>query len=455
MGLRRSFCSAVLGLAVLSPSTLTHGESFSEWKSRQQQQTDDWVSEQQKAFADMLRSEWEAFTSHLSRREGYQPKPEAPPSVQPVSPAPEPEQPAPEPVQPPEPERPAEGQLQFLGHLLSPPAGTTDIPDRYSDSQTFADAWEALARSPETAALVSWLEKQREALNLGDWGVWKLVRAVSTGNQQQQAVRSWYLLLALGYDVKLGFNNQRVAVLPRVRQTIYWKQYYTSSGHRYYDLTQQESRPDQLFLHGQTGDDRQPMDLSFSKQPLTSPQPRSISLKDSDHTLRLEFDARLADFYRQHPTIDLVHYFEAPLDPLLEKSLQQAWDALDQSALSELERLNRLLGLVQHGVTYQLDNDLFGIEEYYQLPGELLLNGAGDCEDRSILFARLGRQLLNREIVGVRYPGHVATAVQLEAPGISYVLDNQRYLVADPTYIGSMAGEAIPDLADEQPELIF
>lgn len=454
MGQKRLLCILTLGLSLMSPTALTQAESFDEWKSRQQQQTDAWFSEQQQAFADMLRSDWEAFNSHLSAREGYQPKPSAPPSTEPLPPKPA------QPIAPalPEPEAPAapDGRsLPFIGHTLSLPAWNAPIPTNYDDSKVFAEAWEALARAPDTEVMVEWLENQQRALNLGDWGVWKLIRAVSTGNQQQQAVRTWYLLLAMGYDVKIGFNKHRVAVLPQVEQTIYWKQYYTGAGLRYYDLTQTKSLPDQLFLHGQSGNDRKPLDFSFRKQPRTNPSTRSVAITHRDRSLELLFDAQLATFYQQHPTIDLIHYFEAPLDPILEASLQKAWSGMATDTMSDLARLNLLLGLVQHGVRYQLDSDLFGIEEYYQLPGELLANGAGDCEDRSILFARMGRQLLKRNIVGVRYPGHVATAVQVDGPGISYSLDNKRYLVADPTYIGSSAGEAIPDLAEEQPELIF
>lgn len=454
MGQKRLLWTLTLGLSLMCPAATTQAESFGEWKSRQQQQTEAWFSEQQQAFADMLRSDWEAFNSHLSAREGYQPKPSVPPSVEPVRTEPvKPTPPAP--LKPEAPQAPDGGAMNFLGHSLQPPAWNVSIPAQYTDSKIFADAWEALARAPETSAMVTWLEHQQTALNLGDWGVWKLVRTVSEGNDQQQAVRTWYLLLALGYDVKIGYNNQRVAVLPQVEQTIYWKQYYTNAGLRYYDMTQAESRPDQLFLHGQSGDDRKPFDLSFSKQPRTKPSPQTIKIKNRDRALELAFDTRLAAFYQEHPTIDLIHYFDAPLDPVLEASLQKAWNSMNADSLSDLARLNLLLGLVQHGVNYELDSDLFGIEEYYQLPGELLANGAGDCEDRSILFARMGKQLLQLDVIGVRYPGHVATAVQVEGPGISYLLNNQRYLVADPTYIGSSAGEAIPDLAEEQPELIF
>ena len=35
-----------------------------------------------------------------------------------------------------------------------------------------------------------------------------------------------------------------------------------------------------------------------------------------------------------------------------------------------------------------------------------------DCEDRSILYSFLVKTLLNLPVVGVDYPGHVATAVK-------------------------------------------
>ena len=74
-----------------------------------------------------------------------------------------------------------------------------------------------------------------------------------------------------------------------------------------------------------------------------------------------------------------------------------------------------------------------------------------DCEDRSVLFAFLVHELLNLEVVGVNYPGHMATAVCFnEAVDGDYLLhDGKNFVICDPTYINAPIGLSMPDYADK------
>ena len=44
---------------------------------------------------------------------------------------------------------------------------------------------------------------------------------------------------------------------------------------------------------------------------------------------------------------------------------------------------------------------------------ETLAAKASDCEDRAALFAYLARTVLDRTVVGLQWPNHVATAVKV------------------------------------------
>ena len=59
-------------------------------------------------------------------------------------------------------------------------------------------------------------------------------------------------------------------------------------------------------------------------------------------------------------------------------------------------------------------------------------------------------------MVGLLYPGHVATAVQFgdQIPGDGVICDGTRYAVCDPTYMGAAAGMCMPQFAGVKPELI-
>ena len=60
---------------------------------------------------------------------------------------------------------------------------------------------------------------------------------------------------------------------------------------------------------------------------------------------------------------------------------------------TELEAVNILLNLVQTAFPYAKDVDAWGMERYF-FADELWRYGDGDCEDKSILFSHLVRDIL-------------------------------------------------------------
>jgi hypothetical protein len=59
-----------------------------------------------------------------------------------------------------------------------------------------------------------------------------------------------------------------------------------------------------------------------------------------------------------------------------------------------------------------------------------------DCEDRSILFAFMVKNLLKLNVIAITYPGHCAAAVHFEekVKGDYIRYKGENYLVCDPTY---------------------
>ena len=79
-----------------------------------------------------------------------------------------------------------------------------------------------------------------------------------------------------------------------------------------------------------------------------------------------------------------------------------------------------------------------------------------DCEDRSILFCRLVKEILNMDVVLLHYPNHIAAAVRFTQPtsGDSVSVDGRQYVVCDPTYIGASVGDTMPQFAGTKPEVV-
>ena len=69
------------------------------------------------------------------------------------------------------------------------------------------------------------------------------------------------------------------------------------------------------------------------------------------------------------------------------------------------------------------------------------------CEDRAFLFAWLVRELVGLPVVGVTYPGHVATTVAFDDGALvsdtRVAFNGRDYSIADPTYLGSKVGQVM------------
>ena len=127
-------------------------------------------------------------------------------------------------------------------------------------------------------------------------------------------------------------------------------------------------------------------------------------------------------FYETYPTSELYEnvmtrwamYANVPLSEMAQKQLYPALRNY-LKGLSEQEAVNRLLNWVQTAFVYELDDKVWGGDRAF-FAEETLYYPYCDCEDRSILFSRLVRDLLGLDVLLLYYPGHLATAVCLNQP---------------------------------------
>ena len=90
------------------------------------------------------------------------------------------------------------------------------------------------------------------------------------------------------------------------------------------------------------------------------------------------------------------------------------------------------------------------------LPDETLFYPYSDCEDRSILFAFLVKNLTGLKVVALHYPNHIATAVRFNdnIEGDHIVYRGQKYLISDPTFINADIGMVMPKFKGVKPQVI-
>ena len=139
-------------------------------------------------------------------------------------------------------------------------------------------------------------------------------------------------------------------------------------------------------------------------------------------------------------------YANVPISAHVRKSVYPEFRRL-LTGLDELSAVNVLLNFVQTAFVYEYDDKVWGTDRSF-FADESLYYPYCDCEDRSVLFSRLVRDLLGLDVVLIYYPGHLATAVKFssEVSGDYITYDGARYTICDPTYINAPVGMTMPDM---------
>ena len=74
-----------------------------------------------------------------------------------------------------------------------------------------------------------------------------------------------------------------------------------------------------------------------------------------------------------------------------------------------------------------------------------------------MLFSWLVHELLGIKVIGLLYPGHMTTAValkQAKADFSTVKYQGNRYVIADPTYVGASVGMAMPSYEKLEPKRV-
>jgi hypothetical protein len=272
---------------------------------------------------------------------------------------------------------------------------------------------------------------------------------------------SWFLLTKSGFQCKVGYSDNHVYLLAPAQPIIYGVPYFTIGGVRYFNLSVKDGAksPGQILTYGDNypGANR-PVALSLSSAPRLPEEPFERELRFSyagqEHRLTLRGSRQNVQFFAGYPQTDFQVLFAAAVAGQTDDTLVKALQPL-VAGKSETEAVNLLLRFAQTAFQYKTDEDQFGREKYLFVE-ETLFFPYSDCEDRSILFSYLVRRLTGLEVVGLHFPGHIATAVRFsnDVPGDRITIDGHPYVICDPTYINANIGMAMPQFRASKPEVI-
>ena len=325
--------------------------------------------------------------------------------------------------------------------------------------RSISEAWKVLSDEKYNNTIADCLTI-REKLKLSDWAYLLLLTKVGEvlmGEGSSEAtLLTAFIYCQSGYKMRLGMSPTRVILLYASRHIIYNESYFDIDGEYFYPMNLGDE--DQLSICTLPFPEEQSLSLLLTQEqalamfdtPLRTLQSKGLN----PVTVNVCVNKNLIDFYGKYPSSEVggnvmsrwAMYANTPLASSVREQLYPELKT-QLEGLSQLDAVNRLLSFVQHALTYEYDEKVWGRDRVF-FAEESLYYPYADCEDRSILFSRLVRDLVGLKVVLVYYPGHLATAVGFttQVQGDYLDVDGQRFTVCDPTYIGAPVGRTMPKM---------
>ncbi len=473
----------------LTISVLCHAQSFEEryrqFRQQAQQEYTDFRDAANQHYSEFLRSAWEYY-----KIEPAIPKPkeeDVPPVVyddkqgeknnehedNPVpyddiltQPQPSPQ---PQPVSPIIENNEHENslQLKFYGTELTFRYPKQGFSLKSVSGDNLANAWQELSSAKYDNLIYDCLSA-RDNLRLCDWAYLSLLQTISEsvcGKGNAAVFLQAFVYVQSGYQMRFAVNQQQLYMLVGTKYVLYDRGYFTLDGMRFFPLSDISKIADGMQICSGAFEHEQPFSLRIPhEQKFTFHPSKQITRRaQSGVTAQMCVNRNLIDFYNYYPTGHYgedfsnrwVTYANSPLDEHLK---QQLYPALSQAVrgVPELQAVSLLLNWVQTAFEYEYDDKVWGADRAF-FPAESLYYPYCDCEDRSILFSRIVRDLLGLDVVLLYYPGHLATAVCFNQPvGGDYLnVKGKRYVVCDPTYIGAPVGATMPGMDNKTAKVIL
>ena len=379
------------------------------------------------------------------------------------------------PVQKPEPVKPApvvrlpQGQkiqLNFYGQTLAfsyDPKLKIRLADSINE-KAMSRHWSELSKA-DYESLIKQLQQQRNPLQLNDWAYVLLIHEVAgkiyPAQQNERMLLIWFVLAKEGYSARIAYDDNQVYLLLPAEQQLYAAPYFTLDGIRYYALGLEgvKQNPGKVFTYdGQYPGASKLLNMRLDKTINTQRKQQNRQFKfvfqGRHYLINAENDLYTVDFLKTYPQMDIALYYVAEVNTATGNLLLEQLRPL-LVGRSEQEAVNLLLRFVQTAFPYKTDESQFGVENYL-FPEETLYYPYSDCEDRSVFFAWLVRNLLGLDIVGLDYPGHIAAAIRFNqaVKGDGVDVNGRRFVVTDPTYINATVGMTMPAYRNHSPKII-
>ena len=315
-------------------------------------------------------------------------------------------------------------------------------------------------------------QRIKKELNLSDWAYVKMLDrfAVASLDSTNEAVLLMYSLLTQsGYGALINaVGNGQLRISYQSDAFVYDKVFFNYNDHNFFLYGDSINIDDAFIRIAQEG---KPIDFRYQgemKLALKLSKPRTLmSLRDSSFVFTVQVNKNLIDYYGDMPTVYYNDNFMTrwstianyPLEQHLKNTLIREMKQRVEG-LSQKDAVDKILSWIQGKVDinrknpnqycflFAYDVDVWGYDRNFYSE-ESLYYPYYDSEDRAIFFSRIVRDVVGLDVVLVYYPGHLATAVcftEGDVKGDYLMFDNRKFIICDPTYIGSFVGEEMPSM---------
>ncbi|MBR5936456.1 MAG: hypothetical protein IKZ89_09930 [Bacteroidaceae bacterium] len=328
-----------------------------------------------------------------------------------------------------------------------------------------SNTWEKLCSSEYDNIVIDCLQL-REKYNLCDWAYLQMIQSFAKSflkGKNESTLLIAYIYSQCGYKMRLGLDDKDLYMLFGSKYEIYDRPYYVIDGSNYYPL---EGSPKEIRIANYSFPKEVDLSLAVSQEPtlsVTQSPLRSLKSRDYPVTATCSVNKNLLDFFTDYPTSQVngdpmtrwALYAQTPLDKL---SKEQLYPVLKKAIAdkTQTEAVNILLNFVQTAFVYEYDDKVWGGDRAF-FAEETLYYPYCDCEDRSIMFSHLVRELVGLDVLLLYYPNHLCTAVKFTVPmqGDYLNVSSGKYYICDPTYIGAPIGVVMPDYKNTKPKAIL
>ncbi len=471
-------------LLFVVPNLQAQTDDFNTFRNRMLSDYKDYRKGMMERYEEFLDAVWKEYETMTGQRRETRPKPTVAPvympptePVAPVSVTPKEPEPVNVPVVPdisdvpkspvvpkvPSVPSPNTPQIHFVlyGLQLAVPSPRLDATLHSATQRDVVAFWKQINES-EMRKCVEALQQNAINYRLGDWCTFKAVEAYckkwAKGNSHAERVMMQYIMLSMGYDVRIAVADNEVYLMLPFEQQVYGNPYLTVNDTRYY-----------LYPNGLSGgsgiytcsipagtDCGKRLDLIINPAYLLPKDNHAFSVSYGSLSASGSVNKNVISLQQEYPSMDIYCYAASIADEEVRRSVVSQLKS-QVEGMSEAEAANALLHFVQSAFKYKTDGQQFGdgVEKSFFFD-ETLYFPYCDCEDRSIFYAYLVKEILGIDVLLVSYPGHECTAVALsEAPASNtrFTYKGKAFYICDPTYIGADIGVCMPDYVEIQPEI--